>query len=152
MSKYKNLTRILRNGRNLLGGSSYIMKIRASFYDGERAGPQPSLVFLWCPTFRLPPSCLGTSKRGRVISSNLLLSGMRWPKTSTLIMEAFTKSNFPPGRGDLPIPHPVWQVLPLFHQEISSTQLLFFILKMHCGKMHRGYHITLCNALGAGSS
>jgi hypothetical protein len=62
-------------------------------------------------------------------------------------MEAFTKSNFPPSRGDLPILHPVWRVLPLFHQEISSTQLLFFILKMRCG-----YHITFGNALGAGSS
>jgi hypothetical protein len=48
------------------------------------------------PSFRLPPSCQGTSKRGRAYSPNLLLSRMRWPRTCTLIMDGFTKSNFFP--------------------------------------------------------
>ncbi len=143
--EYKNSTRIFRNGRNLLGGSSCLMKIRASFYGGEGQGFNPSLF--WCASFRLPPSCLGTSNRGRAFSSNLLLSRMHWPKTSTLIMEAFTKSNFPPRSWDLRLLHPVWRVFPLFHQNISSTQLLFFIPKMGCV-----YHITFSNALGTGSS
>jgi len=43
--KYKNSTRIFRSGRNLLGGSSCLMKIRASFYDGEGQGLNPSLFF-----------------------------------------------------------------------------------------------------------
>jgi hypothetical protein len=43
--KYKNSTRIFRNGRYLLGGSSCLMKIRESFYDGEGQGLNPSLFF-----------------------------------------------------------------------------------------------------------
>ncbi len=66
---------------------------------------------------------------------------MSWPKISTLIMEGLQTVISLPQTGNEIINcsgnHPVWRaLLPL-----SSTQLLFFILKMGCG------HYTLGNSL-----
>jgi hypothetical protein len=53
-------------------GSVFPLKIRAGFYTGEGYSTWLFLVFQ-CPSLRVLPSCIGTSKHGRTEGSALLL-------------------------------------------------------------------------------